>query len=67
MKHKGKILELFVEWKKNMETSTRRKVKTLRSDNEGEYKSHPFLKLCRDDGIVRHFTLREIPQQNRAA
>ena len=51
MKHKGEVLELFMEWKKNMEKSTRRKIKVLQSDNESEYKSDPFLKLCRDEGI----------------
>ena len=45
MKHKEKVLELFVEWKKNMEKSTGRKIKVLRSDNGGEYKGHPFLRL----------------------
>ena len=29
MKHKGKVLKLFVEWKKNMEKSTGRKIKVL--------------------------------------
>ena len=37
----------------------------LRSDNGGEYKSDPFLKLCHDKGIDTHFTVRETPQQNR--
>ena len=68
MKHKGKVLELFVEWKKNLEKSTGRKIKVLRSDNRGEYnKSDPFLKLCRDVGIDRHFTVRETSQQNGVA
>jgi len=64
MKHKGKVLELFVEWKKNIEKSTKRKIKALRLDNRGEYKSDSFLKVCRDEGIEKHFTVREIPQQN---
>ena len=64
MKHKGKVLELFLKWKKNMERSTGRKIKVFRSDNGGEYKSDPFLKLCHDKGIERHFTVRETPQQN---
>ena len=67
MKHKGKVLELFVEWKEYMEKSTGRKIKVLRSDNRGEYKSDPFLKLCRDEGIKKHFTIRETPQQNGVA
>ena len=33
----------------------------------GEYKSDTFLKLCHDEGIVRHFTVRETPQQNEIA
>jgi len=33
MQHKGEVLELFVEWKKNMRKNTRRKIKILRSDN----------------------------------
>jgi len=67
MKHKGKVLELFVEWKKNLEKSTKRMIKVLRSDNRGEYKSDSFLKLCHDEGVGRHFTVRETPQQNRVA
>ena len=33
MKHKGEVLELFVEWKENMEKNTGRKIKILRLDN----------------------------------
>ena len=50
-----------------MEKSTGRKIKVLRSDNGGEYKSDPFLKLCRGEGIVGHFTVRKTPQQNGVA
>jgi len=63
MKHKGKVLELFVEWKKNMEKSMRRKINALQSDNRGEYKSDPFLKLCCDEDILRNFTVRETPNK----
>ena len=51
MKHKGQVLELFVEWKKNMEKKTGRKIKVLYSDNGGEYTSDPFLQLCHNEGI----------------
>jgi len=43
---------------------TGRKIKILRSDNRGEYKSDLFLQLCYDEGIERHFIVRETPQQN---
>jgi len=62
MKHIGKVLELFLKWKKNLEKSTGRMIKILRSDNGGEYKSDPFLKLCRDEGMDKHFTVKETPQ-----
>jgi len=42
----------------------RQKVKILRFDNEGEYKSDLFLQLCHDEGIERHFTVRETSQHN---
>ena len=67
MKHKGEVLELFMEWKNNMEKSTGRKIKALWSDNGGEYKSDSSLKLCHDEGLVRRFTVRETPQQTRVA
>ncbi|KAL9448289.1 hypothetical protein AB3S75_015711 [Citrus x aurantiifolia] len=50
-----------------VETQTGRKVKRLRSDNGGEYKNDQFLQRCQNEGIVRHFTVRDTPQQNGAA
>ena len=50
-----------------MKTSMGRKIKELYLDNGGEYTSDPFLQLSRDDDIKRHFTVREMPQQNRGA
>ena len=47
--------------------STGRKIKVLRSDNRGEYKNDLFLRLCRNESIVRHFTVRETLQQNGVA
>jgi len=47
-----------------LEKNTGRKIKVFRLDNRGEYKSDPLLKLYRNEGIVRHFTIRETPQQN---
>ena len=39
-----------------------RKIRVLLSDNRGEYTSDHFLQLFRDEGIERHFTVRETPQ-----
>jgi len=49
-----------------MEKSTRRKIEVLRSDNGGKYTSDPFLQLCSDEGIERHFTVRKMPQQKKS-
>ena len=67
MKHKDEVLDIFLTWKKMIETQTGRKLKRLRSDNGGEYKSDPFLKICQNEGIVRHFTVPGTPQQNGVA
>jgi len=44
-----------------MKKSMGRKIKELYLDNGGEYTSDPFLQLCRDEGIERHFIVRKIP------
>ena len=67
MKNKNEVLGIFLKWKKMVETQTGRKIKRLRSDNGGEYKNDPFLQICQDEGIVRHFTVRDTPQQNGVA
>ena len=58
MRHKDEVLDVFMKWKKLIETQTSRKIKRLRSDNGGEYKSDPFLKVCQDEGIAHHFTIK---------
>ena len=52
MRHKNKVLQIFLEWKKMVENQTDRKIKKLRLDNNGEYTYDSFLKVCRDEGIV---------------
>ncbi|KAH9714714.1 Integrase catalytic domain-containing protein [Citrus sinensis] len=56
MRAKDEVLEIFVKWKKLVETQTGRKIKVLRSDNGGEYTSDPFLQVWQNEGIKRHFT-----------
>ncbi|KAH9751460.1 hypothetical protein KPL71_014309 [Citrus sinensis] len=67
MRAKDEVLEIFVKWKKLVETKTSRKIKVLRSDNGGEYTSDPFLQVCQNEGIKRHFTMRHTLQQNGVA
>ena len=45
-----------------METQTGRKIKSLRSDNGGEYTLGEFVEYCAEAGIRREFTVPENPQ-----
>ncbi|KAH9783052.1 Integrase catalytic domain-containing protein [Citrus sinensis] len=67
MRANDEVPEIFVKWKKLVETQTGRKIKVLRYDNGGEYTSDSFLQVCQNEGIKRHFTVRHIPQQNGVA
>ncbi|KAG6388307.1 hypothetical protein SASPL_153509 [Salvia splendens] len=64
LKSKNEVLAIFLKWKAQVENQMGKKIKVLRSDNGGEYKSDPFQDICRECGIVRHFTVRNTPQQN---
>ncbi|KAG6419453.1 hypothetical protein SASPL_121675 [Salvia splendens] len=57
VKSKNEVLGIFLKWKAQVENQMGRKIKVLRSDNGGEYKSDPFQDVCQECGIVRHFTL----------
>nr|GFB25837.1 retrovirus-related Pol polyprotein from transposon TNT 1-94 [Tanacetum cinerariifolium] len=61
------VLGVFIKWKKMMETQTCRKIKHLQTNNGEEYKNDLFTKFYEDKGIVRHFTVRNTPQQNGVA
>ena len=67
MKTNDEVLDIFLTWKKMVENQTGRKIKCIRTDNGGEYRSDPFMKICADEGILRHFSVRNTPQQNGVA
>ena len=67
MKKKDEVLGIFLKWKKMIETQTGKKIKRLRSYNGIEYTNDPFMKVCEEEGMVRHFTIRKTPQQNGVA
>jgi transposase InsO family protein len=50
-----------------VENQTDQKLKSLRSDNGGEYKSNEFAQFCRERGIRREFTAPHSPEQNGVA
>ena len=67
MKSKDEVFETFLVWKKMVENQIGRKIKVLRSDNGTEYRNDQFSIFCKKEGISRHFTVRDTPQQNGVA
>eukprot|EP00794_Sanderia_malayensis_P014955 gene14955-biopygen12465 len=57
----------FKEFVALNENLTGRRVKKLRADNGGEYKSDDFEKYCKERGILREDTIPYTPQQNGVA
>jgi transposase InsO family protein len=64
MRTKNEVLSRFQEFKSLVENQTGRKIKTLRSDDEGEYTSKGFKDFCAGAGIKRVLTVLYNPQQN---
>eukprot|EP00794_Sanderia_malayensis_P011639 gene11639-biopygen9313 len=64
LKKKSEVLDKFKEFVALMENLTEKKVKALRTDNEGEYISAAFQQFCSNHGIRREFTIPMNPQQN---
>ena len=50
-----------------MEKSSGRKLKTLRSDNGGEYTSNKFEAYLKSEGICHECTIPKTPEQNGVA
>jgi transposase InsO family protein len=67
LKNKDGLLAKFQEFKAQVENLTQRKIKVLRSNNEGEYTSKDFSNFCIEAGIKKEFTAPYNPQQNGVA
>ena len=67
LKHKGEVLQRFQEWKALVEKLSGRKIKTLQSDNGGEYTSAEFSSYLAKEGIKHELTIPHTPQQNGVA
>ena len=64
LKSKDEVFIKFKEFKVLIENLSERKIKTLRSDNGGEYTSKEFVNFYKDVGIKREITTPYNPQQN---
>jgi transposase InsO family protein len=64
LKTKDEVFNKFQEFKAEIENLTNKKIKTLRIDNGGEYKSKEFVSFCKSTGIRRELIVPHNPQQN---
>ncbi|CAL8994001.1 unnamed protein product [Prunus brigantina] len=63
-KYKSNAFNYFKKFKAMIELQSGFKIKCLRSDKGGDYKSSEFDLVCEKEGIQRQFTLAYTPQQN---
>ena len=67
LKHKHEAFAQFKQWKAMVEKQTGKQLKRLRTDNGLEFCNSAFNEFCKNEGIVRHRTVRNTPQQNGVA
>ena len=64
LRYKSNAFSCFKKFKAMAELQSGFKIKCLRSDRGGEFKSSEFDQLCENEGIQRQLTLAYTPQQN---
>ena len=62
LKTKDEVFEKFKEFKALADNHLERRIKTLRTENGGEYTSKEFESFCKEDGIKRKLTTPYNPQ-----
>ena len=67
MQKKDQSFSKFLEFKALVEKESEKQVKTLRSDNGGEYIFNKFKDFCTKEGIRRELIVPHNPQQNGVA
>ncbi|KAL1479885.1 hypothetical protein MTO96_051506 [Rhipicephalus appendiculatus] len=67
MKTKNEVLQNFDKYRRMVENIHNTKVKTLRSDNGGEYTSKEFSMYLANHGIKHQLTIPGTPEQNGVA
>ena len=67
LKHKNEVFDCFLCWKALVEKSSGRKLKTIRTDNGGEYTSTAFEEYLTSEGIRHERTIPRTPEQNGIA
>ena len=67
LKRKDQTFSVFRDWKAEVENRTGQRLKTLRTDNGGEYMSDEFQNHLKRCGIRHELTIPRTPEQNGAA
>ena len=67
LKSKDQVYVQFREWKAQVEKSSGKRLKTLRTDNGGEYVSKEFESYLKSEGIHHELTVPKTPEQNGVA
>jgi transposase InsO family protein len=67
LKTKDEVFDKFQEFKAEIENLTSKKIKTLRTDDGGEYTSKEFIAFCKSTWIRTELTVPHNPQQNGVA
>jgi transposase InsO family protein len=67
LKTKNEVFSKFQEFKVEVENLTDKKIKTIRSNNGGEYTSKELVAFCKEVGIRRELIVPHNPQQNGVA
>ena len=67
LKFKSQALEKFKEWKTMVEKMSGKPLKSVRSDNGGEYISKEFELYLKQNGISHQTTVKKTPEQNGVA
>lgn len=67
LRSKSDATDAFIEFVNLVENQTDKKIKTVRSDNGGEYINEKWNKFCKQKGIRHEKTVPHTPQQNGVA
>ncbi|SGY12637.1 BQ5605_C011g06567 [Microbotryum silenes-dioicae] len=65
--HKSDVFPTFQTWLAEVELQTNARLRILRTDNGGEYRSNAFTEFCKSKGIRRQYSIPYTPQQNGRA
>ena len=64
LRTKDQVFERFVQWKALVKKSSEKKLRTLRTDNGGEFTSTQFGTFLKTEGIRHERTIPKMPEQN---